>query len=120
MPLSKKAKMLIGVDILLALGGAAYLIYWKLEDDKKKPAQPAAPAVPAVPAGPAAPAAATAARRAGFIRKRETLSANSENSILARSDMPGNPMSNLVSSSGVLANASIRSIVGDRSIPRSV
>ena len=117
MPLSKKAKMLIGVAILLALGGAAYLIYWKLEDDKKKPAQPAAPAVPA---GPAAPAAATAARRAGFIRKRETLSANSENSILARSDMPGNPMSNLVSSSDVLANASIRSIVGDRSIPRSV
>ncbi len=117
MPLSKKAKMLIGVAILLALGGAAYLIYWKLEDDKKKPAQPA---VPAAPAQPAAPAAATAARRAGFIRKRETLSANSENSILARSDMPGNPMSNLVSSSGVLANASIRSIVGDRSIPRSV
>lgn len=114
MPLSKKAKIAISVAILLALGGAAYLIYWKLEDDKKKPASPAAPVAPA------APAAATAARRAGFIRKRETLSANSENAILARSDMPGNPMSNLVSSSGVLANASIRSIVGDRSIPRSV
>lgn len=117
MPLSKNAKIVLGIAILLALGGAGYLIYWKVEDDKKKPA---APAAPVAPAAPAAPVAATAARRAGFIRKRETLSANSDNSILARSDMPGNTMSNLVSSSGVLANASIRSIVGDRSIPRSV
>lgn len=110
--LSRKKLIIIGL-VLAVLGAGAYVTYWQVDkkvnsDSKAADTQPAAAPVVA------------AARRAGFIRKRETLSANNENSILSRSDMPPNAMSNLVSSSGVLANASIKSIIGDRSIPRSV
>jgi len=144
-----KKKMLLAALALAVAGGVAYVIYWQVskKKDDKKPAPPA-PAAPVAPAAaadgssnpaPAAPAAddsgssqpqVAAARRAGFIRQRETLASihggedDSESlaadGIVMRSDAPPNVFANLVNGSAVLANASIQSVVGSRSIARSV